>query len=346
MVSSSLQRPRIKQLLQLGVGCLISGWMLYLVCKDLDLEALKRNVALMQWWPVVPFTVLFIAHYLIRSLRWRYLLPPLEGETPSIRKLFDALILGNLASFLLPFRLGEFVRPFVLSRWSEYRFASSFVSVVIERFFDLSAVLISFAVIAPRLPDFPVWATAGAYSLGAIAACLLVFLVVAAVLPGPLREIIAHSLKLLPVGVAGHAQRFLFDLIEGAAVIRTFNRIGLILGLTAGVWLTTFLQFYVMLYLFPYQQSMLLAVTVGVFVALAVALPSAPGFVGVFQAGCVAAGALFAYPQEAAVVFSLVIHVLSYLLFIMLGFWVLTVYDLSLFELKRAVEARTEPVSK
>jgi uncharacterized membrane protein YbhN (UPF0104 family) len=116
-----------------------------------------------------------------------------------------------------------------------------------------------------------------------------------------------------------------------------------ILALTSVVWLTTFLQFYVMLYLFPYHQSMLLAVTIGVFVALAVALPSAPGFIGVFQAGCVAAGALFAYPQEAAVVFSLVIHVLSYILFIMLGFWLLTVHDLSLFELKRAVEENAEP---
>jgi uncharacterized membrane protein YbhN (UPF0104 family) len=149
----------------------------------------------------------------------------------------------------------------------------------------------------------------------------------------------------LPTSIAKPLEGFLFDLIEGAAVMRTPGRIVTILGLTAVVWFSTFLQFYVMLYLFPYHQSMLFAVTLTVFVALAVALPSAPGFIGVFQAGCVAAGTLFSYPQEAAVVYSLMIHVLSYLLFLVLGFWLLTVHDLSLFELKKAVEADGESLA-
>jgi uncharacterized membrane protein YbhN (UPF0104 family) len=84
---------------------------------------------------------------------------------------------------------------------------------------------------------------------------------------------------------------------------------------------------------------------VAVFVALAIAIPSVPVFIGVFQAGCVAATGLFGYPHEAAVVYSLVIHVLSYLLFIGLGFWLLAVHDLSLFELKRAVESDDAPAA-
>jgi uncharacterized protein (TIRG00374 family) len=343
MSKSGRTKGHSKKLLQLGVGCLVSGVMLYLVFKDLDLEALKRNVSVMKWWPVVPFIALFVVHFAVRSLRWRFLLPTPVGEPPSLRKLFDALILGNLASFLLPFRLGEFVRPFVLSRWSEYRFASSFVSVVIERFFDLSAVLVSFAIIVPHLPDFPAWATAGAYSLGGLAGCLLLFLVCGALLPEFLRTLVARVVSLLPSSLSKPLQSFLFDLIDGAAVIRTPGRIVSIIVLTAAVWFSSFLQFYVMLELFPYHQSMLFAVTLTVFVALAVAIPSVPGFIGVFQAGCVAAGALFGYPQEAAVVYSLMIHVLSYLLFIGLGFWLLAVHDLSLFDLKRAVESNNAP---
>ncbi len=328
-----------KRLFQLGIGALISGFMLYVVFKDLELDALKRNVSTMKWWPIVPFVLLFFLHFAVRSWRWRFLLPTPVGDPPSFRKLFDAIILGNLASFLLPFRLGEFVRPFVLSRWSEYRFASSFVSVVIERFFDLAAVLVSFAVIVPFLPDFPSWATAGAYSLGGLASCLLLFLVCGALLPDLLRTLVTRTLAFLPTSVSKPVVSFLSDLIDGAAVIRTPGRIVAIILLTAGVWLTTFLQFYVMLELFPYHQSFLFSVTLAVFVALAVAIPSAPGFIGVFQAGCVAAATLFGYPQEAAVVYSLVVHVLSYLLVLGVGFWLLAIHDLNLFELKRAVES-------
>jgi uncharacterized protein (TIRG00374 family) len=343
MSQDARARKKTKKLIQIGIGCLFSGLMLYMVFKDLDIEALKRNVSVMKWGPVVPFVGLFFLHYIVRSLRWRFLLPKPVGAPVSLRKLFDALILGNLASFLLPLRLGEFVRPFVLSRWSDYRFAPSFASVVIERFFDLSAVLVSFAVIVPHLHDFPSWATAGAYSLGGLAGGLLLFLVCGALWPDFLRMLVSRGVALLPRSFSQTFESFLFDLIDGVAVIRTPSRIVSILVLTATVWFSTFLQFYVMLELFPYHQSMLLAVTVAVFVALAIAIPSVPGFIGVFQGGCVAATGLFGYPYEAAVVYSLVIHVLSYLLFIGLGFWLLAVHDLSLFELKRAVELDDAP---
>jgi uncharacterized membrane protein YbhN (UPF0104 family) len=161
--------------------------------------------------------------------------------------------------------------------------------------------------------------------------------------PDFLRMLVSRGVALLPRSFSQTFESFLFDLIDGVAVIRTPSRIVSILVLTATVWFSTFLQFYVMLELFPYHQSMLLAVTVAVFVALAIAIPSVPGFIGVFQGGCVAATGLFGYPYEAAVVYSLVIHVLSYLLFIGLGFWLLAVHDLSLFELKRAVELDDAP---
>jgi uncharacterized membrane protein YbhN (UPF0104 family) len=106
---------------------------------------------------------------------------------------------------------------------------------------------------------------------------------------------------------------------------------------------TTYLQFQALLFIFNFNHSVLLAVTLGVFVALAVALPSAPGFVGVFQVGCVAATSLFAYPLAAAQVYSLVVHALTFILLIIIGFWLLSVHNLNLFELKRAAEEGQQP---
>lgn len=116
-----------------------------------------------------------------------------------------------------------------------------------------------------------------------------------------------------------------------------------VIALTTGVWVTTCLQFNALLFIFDLNHSVILAVTLGVFVALAVALPSAPGFVGVFQVGCVAATSLFSYPLAAAQVYSLVVHALTFILLITVGFWLLSVHDLNLFELKKAAEEGQQP---
>lgn len=329
----------MKKLIQLLVGCSVSAVMMYMAFKDLDVVQLQENISKLRWWPVLPFLALFAAHFYFRALRWRLLLPASQGEQPGLRKLFDAMMLGNLATFLLPLRLGEFVRPLMLSRWSEYSFASSFISVVIERFFDLSAVLITFAIVVPLLPQLPDWATLGAYSLGTLALGLLMFLILGCLFPTFIRSLVALFVKPLPDSFAAFVSRFSGDLLTGASVIKTPTRLFGIVALTGLVWLSSFLQFYSLLFMFPdEQQSFLLSVTLCVFVALAVALPSAPGFVGVYQMACVAAATLFAYSLSAAQLYSILTHLITFVMVIGIGFWVLAVHDLKFFELKKAAE--------
>jgi uncharacterized membrane protein YbhN (UPF0104 family) len=88
--------------------------------------------------------------------------------------------------------------------------------------------------------------------------------------------------------------------------------------------------------MFSEPYSVLLSVTTGVLVALFVAAPSTPGFVGVFQAGCVAAAALMQYPIPTAQAYSILVHVVVYLFIIVVGFALLMVHGLSLGELKKA----------
>jgi glycosyltransferase 2 family protein len=329
----------MKKMAQLAVGCSVSAVMMYMAFKDLDIGQLQNNISQLALWPILPFVALFIVHYYLRSIRWRLLLPSPQGNAVELRKLFDSMMVGNLATFLLPFRLGEFIRPLMLTRLSEYSFASSFISVVIERFFDLSAVLISFAIVIPLLPELPPWATVAAYSLGALALCLLLFLVFGCLFPKFIRSMVEIFVQPLPDKVGAFVSRFLGDLLTGAAVIATPSRLIAIVGLTVLIWISSFLQFYDLLFMFPQEQrSFLLGVTLCVFVSLAVALPSAPGFVGVFQMGCVAAAALFAYSVSAAQLYSILVHLLTFVLVIGMGFWVLAVHDLNLFELKKAAE--------
>jgi uncharacterized protein (TIRG00374 family) len=335
----------MKKAIQLVIGCGVSALMLYLVFGDSNIGELKASFDRIVWWPVVPFVLLFAAHYVLRSIRWRFLLPEPRQERPTIRHLFDSIILGNLASCLLPFRLGEFIRPLVFTRWTEYSFGAAFISVVIERFFDLSMVLVSFFIIVQLLPDLPEWLHVAAYSLGAMSLALLLFLVGGCLFPRLINRIVEIAVIPLPRGLAQGLQRFAADLVNGAAVIKTPSRLLMIIFLSMLVWLTAYLQFQAVLWMFPFNQSFLLSVALGVFVALAIALPSAPGFVGVFQIGCVAAASLFSYPEADAKVYSLIVHGLTYLIMIIVGFWLLAIHDLNLFELKKAAEKGSETES-
>jgi uncharacterized protein (TIRG00374 family) len=330
----------MKKFVQVVVGFVISGVMLYVAFKDVNGAAIRESFGRATWWPVLPFLVFFALHYFFRSLRWRCLLPEAQQDRPSLRKLFDSMMLGNLATFLLPFRLGEFIRPLVLARWSEYSFASSFISVVIERFFDLSAVLLSFVVIVQVLPNVPETLHLAAYSLGAVSLGLLVFLIGGCLFPELISKLVSICVRPLPIKMGNWISQFAGELIRGATVIRTPSRLLSILFLTTAVWLAAYLQFYCLLFMFPFEPSFLLSVALGVFVALAIALPSAPGFLGVFQAGCIAAFNLFAYPTSDAQVFSIIVHALTYILTILIGFWLIGIHNLSLFELKRAAESR------
>jgi uncharacterized protein (TIRG00374 family) len=328
----------VKKVIQILIGCVVSAAMLYLAFKDMKFAELRESFSQIAWWPVLPFIAIFGVHVFLRSLRWRYLLPEAKRQAPTIRQLFDSMLLGNFATFLLPFRPGEVIRPLILSRWTEYSFATAFVSVVIERFFDLAAVLVTFFILIQLLPDVPPWLHVAAYSLGSVASGLLFFLIGGCLFPNFISSLVRVCAKPLPTKIETFVVSFSSDLLKGAAVIKSPKRLAIILGLTVCVWLTAYLQFQALLFIFPHDRSFLLSVALGVFVALAIALPTTPGFVGAFQVGCVEAARFFAYPVSAAQVYSLVVHGLTYVVFIVIGVWLLNIHNLNLFQLRKEAE--------
>jgi uncharacterized protein (TIRG00374 family) len=325
----------MKRIFKVALGVAISVSALLFAFRDIDVEKVGVTLREALWWPLAPFVLFFILHLVARSLRWRYFLPDVEVGKPSLRNLFDGLMIGAFASFVLPLRAGEFVRPLVLTRWSSHTFATAFVSVVIERFFDLAAVLLTFALITPFVPAIPTEFEVGAYALGMMALALLCFLICSCLFPAFITSTCALLVRPLPKKIAVFLEKFVVELVGGASVIRTPARLAIILGLTAIVWITAYLQFYAFLLMFPGTPSFLLSAVVGVFVALAIAMPSAPGFIGVYQMGCVGACALFGYPAEVSQAFALIAHGIPYALFILIGVWLLGVHGLSLSQLRR-----------
>jgi glycosyltransferase 2 family protein len=296
----------------------------------------------------LPYIPLLMALLLVpvgmRAFRWRLLLP---AETSfSTGRLFEACVAGLLATFLLPLRAGELVRPWTLSRWERVTFPTALASVFVERIFDLVTLLLLLAVTLPHATSIPPVVLTAARTFGALALILL-FLVVFVCWRPDIATRWGHRV----VGVfekrsprmAARASGLVDDVVRGLAAVSTVGRLVRVLLWSAGIWLATAVWFQMALWAFGEFPSLWVGMLITVTVALAIAVPSAPGFLGTYQAGCLLAlSTMYTCSREFAVAYSVVTHALQIVTVLVAGLVVLQREGLRFGQLGRRPEPNGE----
>jgi uncharacterized protein (TIRG00374 family) len=112
----------------ISIGCLI--WSL----RDVRLGALLDDLATMNWWWVALAVVADVSVYCWHAWRWSLLLHPIEPV--SFWRTVRAIYVGIFANEVLPFKVGEILRCYLISRWTALPFSVSLSSALIERLFD------------------------------------------------------------------------------------------------------------------------------------------------------------------------------------------------------------------
>ncbi|MDD2230813.1 MAG: lysylphosphatidylglycerol synthase transmembrane domain-containing protein [Candidatus Cloacimonetes bacterium] len=331
----------LKNFLKAGFGILISVILLLWLAYKVEWTTVQQAMAGARYELLVPVTMVVIIQFVLRAFRWRYLLA--EGEAVPLRVRFDALMLGNFGNYVLPLRAGEFMRPLLLTLNNKRSFSSVFVSVVLERFFDLAMVLGSFGILLQifdrqsAILGMPDEVYQGAQALTVVAVVILVFMVVASLLPQHIMPLVRGVCKFMPTMLGERIQAVISEVLIGTRVLRQPRRLLYVILLSIGVWGITFVQYWLMLYMFEVENSFLLGTAIAVILALAVAAPSAPGFVGVFQWACIVAFYLFGINREQALAYAIIAHLHQYVLVIFFGIWVLLRYGLKFGDLRRPV---------
>lgn len=328
---SFLKSKRFHSLLGLAVSVALIGWMVF----EIDWHEVFADLRRINFWYLAPLTALFILHFVLRAWRWRYLLA--GGENTSFADLWQAIMVGNFATYVLPLRAGEFVRPFMLSRRGVVSFSAAFTSVVIERFFDLIVVLGSFGVVLQFVEGIPIWVERGAQVLSLLAALIFVFIVVGGLLPERLVALARFATRPFPAMLAEKLLTILGEVLKGARVVVHPIRLLTIVLLSLIIWYSNFLFFQLYLATFQLEPSLLVATTVAVVVALAVAAPSAPGFIGVYETACIAGLALFGHRKETGAAFAIVSHAHQFLLLGGYGVFYLLKHNIRLGQLGRDI---------
>ena len=263
--------------------------------------------------------------YVLRSLRWRFLLLAIGPARFSTA--FRATVIGFAASFLLPARAGEVIRPYLLARKEGLSATAAFATIILERLLDLVAVLLLFGLFVATLDDTTGAAEPAAMAsvklggqLAAVAALAgLALLFVLARHPERVGRWALRVEGVLPPRLARAVARFVESFGQGLAVMRQPTRLLLAvawsfpiwLSIAAGIWLTS-LAFHIT---FPFAGSFL----VTMLLVVGVAVPT-PGAIGGFHAAYqIAVQTFFGAPDDRAIGAALVLHAISFVPVTILG---------------------------
>ena len=274
--------------------------------------------------------------YALRAWRWQSLLAPI-GKT-HFGNAFRTTVIGFAATFLLPARAGEVIRPYLLARKEHLSATAAFATVILERLLDLAVVLLLFAGFvftvqpgtlsgeAAQFAHVKFW---GGIAAAAAVGGLLVLFALAGH-PERLGRAAARIERVLPARAAHLIAHFVKAFAEGLAVMRQPGRLlaallqsfPLWLSIAAGIWLTS-RAFHITL---PFTASFL----VMTLLVVGVAVPT-PGAIGGFHlAYQFAVQTFFAVPDDRAKGAALVLHAISFVPVTILGIYFMTREGLTL----------------
>ena len=132
--NSAVTTKPTSQWLKQTLGYLVAAVCLAWVFHDIHVGRLWRSFTHLNWW-LMGLAVFFdILSYYCQGLRWELLLRPL-GKISSVRTT-QAIYAGLFTNEIVPLRVGELVRAYLVSRWLPAAFVSVIPSMAVERLFD------------------------------------------------------------------------------------------------------------------------------------------------------------------------------------------------------------------
>src|SRR5215471_7062118 len=116
---------------KLGLSIAVTVAFTWWAFRDTDWHGQWASLRSANYLWLIPYFVILGLVHVSRTLRWGCLLSGMERVR--FRALNEAAAIGFMMLFILPFRLGEFARPYLIARRSSMRKSAAMTSVVLER---------------------------------------------------------------------------------------------------------------------------------------------------------------------------------------------------------------------
>ena len=345
--SAQTRRPNLKtspytKYLEFGGLCLLAVGLLWWFGRKLDWAEVQEAVSHSDWRLLLVATLVICFAYFLRAVRWGALLAPLGRAR--LRDLFIATTVGFGAVFLVG-RAGEVARPVVLPmRDKRVRASAAFVTIMVERIFDMMAVVLLFAInlLWFKPPTRVLGAEITRVRVAGIALLIAAILSVAGLtwfrrrspavlawLPKRLERwsFIPRRLGKMILSLIEQLARALRVLVDG-------RELAVITGWTALVWAGITVANFLVLRAFGLPFGLTETVFVLGWSLVGSLVPTPGGAAGAFHAATAAGLIFLGVPRETAAAVSIVMHLVDFGPAVVFGFFYFIRGDINLSRLR------------
>jgi len=310
------------------VGLLISVVFVWFALSGLRLEDFWLAIKHARYAWLLPGVGVYFVAVWVRAWRWHYLLEPIK-HIPT-RLTFPITAIGYMGNNIYPARAGEVLRAVVLKRRHSVAISAALATIIVERIFD-GVVMLAFVFI--NLPELARLTTdsgligniqqVALIGTGLFLGALLIFLL-AAMFPARGAHIAETIVtRLAPVRARPSVLSVIHRFLGGLISLRSPAHVLMVFVTSVLIWLLETGKYWFVMQAFDFRVSFFALMLMNGIVNLATTIPSAPGYIGTFDAPGIAVLTAYGVDQAAAAGYTLVLHVALWLPITLLGAWFL-----------------------
>lgn len=302
---------------QFWVGVFISILFLWLAMRGLKLNEFWEAVKGANYIWLVPGIAVYFVGVWVRAWRWHYLLGPIK-KIPT-KAMFPITTIGYMGNNIYPARAGEVLRAVILKRREGVSVSASLATIIVERIFD-GVVMLAFVFV--NLPELAKLTGSSGFvgniqqvaviGTGVFLGALVIFLV-AAMFSHMTMKVALRFIRFLPQRFHARLVSISNRFLDGLASLRSPFNVLMVFFTSVIIWLLETGKYWFVMHAFDFSVSFFALMLMNGIVNLATSIPSAPGYIGTFDAPGIAVLTAFGVEHSIAAGYTITLHVALWL---------------------------------
>ncbi|MGD9212644.1 MAG: lysylphosphatidylglycerol synthase transmembrane domain-containing protein [Desulfobacteraceae bacterium] len=334
---------KIKIALSLLLGTIVSALALYFAVHNVPFDDLWIYLKTIDYFWILPSTIVILLAFGLRAVRWQIILN--SSYKVDFWTAFHPLMIGFTINSILPGRVGEIARPVILSQKEKIPFSTGLATVATERTLDIITLIVLFALVLLKVqpdPNFTInfggWELSSqllknsASNMAKLCIILVSGIVLVSIdgsrkminniigwIPGQL-AFLGKKSQNLTIKISQGMISLIDNFASGFTLIKKPKELSLCLGTSLVIWILNGLSYYVFaLGCKGIGLSFIEIFTMMVIICFFIALPSVPGYWGIWEAGGVFALSLFGVGANEAAGYTLASHAIQIIPVMLVG---------------------------
>lgn len=310
----------LRNTVRIVLSLVVSAVFLWVAFRNVDLEAAWQQLLAVDGIYLIGFILSVAIIQLVRIYRWDLLIRPFARLSPAAT--FRVSSLGMMFILVLPLRLGELARPYLVKQETGAPISSSLGAAAVERTVDGLLVTLLFFVTTFALPstyEVPAGIKAGGIGSLVLFASATVVIVAGLIAKDWVMSLLRRIGTPISPTLTDKALTLLDAFIEGCRSLPDVRTVLAVLVCTLIYWLANGLGYYLIMIGFGWDLPLVAPFFLISILVIAIMIPAAPGFLGTFQGAILAGLTVFGFDATASAAYGMVVYPLTVLVVLAFG---------------------------